>query len=56
MCENAIRVKARRKYKATTYSDHDLPVVANVLNRDFAAEHPGEKMISDITYISTDEG
>ena len=56
MRENAIRVKARRKYKATTYSDHDLPVAANVLDRDFAAERPGEKMVSDITYVPTDEG
>lgn len=56
MRENAIRAKARHKYKATTYSDHDLPVAANVLNRDFAAEHPGEKMVSDITYVPTDEG
>jgi putative transposase len=51
-----IRAKARRKYKATTYSDHDLPVAANVLDRDFAAERPGEKMVSDITYVPTGEG
>lgn len=56
MRENDIRAKARRKYKATTYSDHDLPVAENVLNRGFVAEHPGEKMVSDITYIPTDEG
>ena len=29
MRENAIRAKARRKYKATTYSDHDLPVAVS---------------------------
>ena len=56
MRENDIRAKARRKYKATTYSDHDLPVAENVLSRDFIAEHPGEKMVSDITYVPTDEG
>lgn len=56
MRENDIRAKTQRKYKATTYSDHDLPVAENLLNRDFTAEHPGEKMVSDITYIPTDEG
>lgn len=56
MLEHNIRAKTRRKYKATTYSDHDLPVATNVLNRDFVAEHPGEKMVSDITYVPTDEG
>ncbi len=56
MKENGIYGKARRKYKATTYSSHDMPVAENVLNRNFIAEHPGEKMVSDITYIPTDEG
>lgn len=56
MKENGIHGKARRKYKATTYSGHDMPVAENVLNRNFVAEHPGKKMVSDITYIPTDEG
>jgi len=56
MKENGIHGKARRKYKATTYSGHDMPVAENVLNRNFIAEHPGKKMVSDITYIPTDEG
>lgn len=56
MKENGIKGKARRKYKATTYSDHDMPVAENILNRNFMAEHPGQKMVSDITYIPTDEG
>ena len=56
MKENNIHGKARRKYKATTYSDHDMPVAENILNRNFSAKHPGKKMVSDITYIPTDEG
>ena len=28
----------------------------NILNRDFDADRPGQKMVSDITYIPTDEG
>lgn len=56
MRENGLHTKYRRKYKATTYSGHKLPVAKNVLNRQFEAAHPGEKMVSDITYIPTDEG
>ncbi|MCH3958412.1 MAG: IS3 family transposase [Selenomonas sp.] len=56
MRANDMHTKYRRKYKATTYSDHKLPVAENLLNRQFEAEHPCEKMVSDITYIPTDEG
>ncbi len=56
MRENGIRSKVTRKYKATTNSRHNLPVAPNVLDRDFAAEHPAQKMVSDITYIPTEEG
>jgi putative transposase len=31
-------------------------VAENLLNREFTAAKPGEKMVSDITYIRTDEG
>ena len=51
-----LRSKVTKKYKSTTYSDHDLPVAENILKRDFTAEKPGQKMVSDITYIPTDEG
>lgn len=56
MRENGIYSKTRRKYKATTNSRHSLPVAENVLNRDFKADRPGKKMVSDITYIPTEEG
>jgi len=56
MRENAIRSKSCRKHKATTNSKHPLPVSENILNRDFKADRPGQKMVSDITYIPTDEG
>lgn len=56
MRENGIRSKTHRKYKATTNSHHNLPVAENILNRDFHATTPGRKMVSDITYIPTDEG
>ena len=42
--------------RALCSSDHDMPVAENILNRNFVAERPGQKMVSDITYIPTDEG
>lgn len=50
------RAKAARKYKATTNSNHALPVAPNVLNQSFEADRPDQKWVSDITYIWTDEG
>jgi putative transposase len=51
-----LRAKAARKFKATTNSNHRLPVAPNRLNQDFTAEAPNQKWVSDITYIDTQEG
>jgi putative transposase len=51
-----LRAKAARKYKATTNSNHALPVAPNLLLQDFSATAPNQKWVSDITYIWTDEG
>jgi len=56
MSENGIRSRVSKKFKATTNSNHRLPVAENILNRDFSVEKPNEKMVSDITYLWTDEG
>ena len=48
--------KAARKFKATTNSNHNLPVFDNRLNQDFSATAPNQKWVGDITYLSTDEG
>lgn len=50
------RAKAARKYKATTNSNHGLPVAPNLLQQNFTASRPDEKYVSDITYIWTEEG
>lgn len=50
------RAKAAKKYKATTNSNHKLPVFPNLLNQDFEANKPNEKLVSDITYIWTEKG
>lgn len=53
---NGWRAKGSRKYKATTNSNHKLPVAQNLLKQDFSADKPNEKWVSDITYIATQEG
>ena len=51
-----IRCKQTKKFKATTNSAHNLPVADNLLNQTFTPTKPHEAWVSDITYISTDEG
>lgn len=51
-----IRCKQIKKFKATTNSKHTLPVAENLLEQKFEAEAPNQIWVSDITYISTDEG
>jgi len=53
---NNIYPKTKRKHKITTDSNHSNRVSPNLLNRDFYAVRPYEKLVSDITYISTLEG
>lgn len=50
------RAKAAKKYKATTNSNHSLPVAPNRLAQNFETYAPDQKWVSDITYIWTDEG
>lgn len=54
--KNGIYPKMRRKYKQTTESKHSNRVEANILDREFKADKPNDKWVSDITYISTLEG
>jgi len=48
--------KQKKKFKATTYSGHNLPVAGNILNQQFGVDAPNKVWVSDITYIPTDEG
>jgi len=56
MKNNGIVGKAKKKFKATTNSRHNLPVAENVLNQNFTAEKPNTVWVSDITYVPTLEG
>jgi transposase InsO family protein len=52
-----IKSRTRKKYRvATTDSNHSNPIADNVLSRDFKAEMPNEKWVTDITYVKTIEG
>jgi len=51
-----IRCKQKRKFKATTDSQHALPVAENLLHQQFEATTPNAIWLSDITYIPTEEG
>ena len=46
-------VKSKRKYRVTTQSKHDLPVVGTVLNRQFNPGKPNQAWVADITCVWT---
>jgi transposase InsO family protein len=54
--EAGIRCIQKRKFKATTNSNHTLPVADNLLGQKFKPTRPNQVWVSDITYVSTDEG
>lgn len=56
MAEMGLYSRVKRKYVVTTDSKHHEPVAENILDRDFASSRPNEKWVTDITYISTQEG
>ncbi len=56
MKKAGVLVRYRKKYKVTTNSNHKKPVFENVLNREFTVARPDKAYVSDITYISTQEG
>jgi putative transposase len=51
-----LRARQVRRFKVTTKRDKRHPVAPNLLQRDFVADQPNQKWLSDITYIPTQEG
>jgi len=51
-----LRCKQKRKFTATTRSNHDLPVAPNLLEQRFEPSAPNQVWVADITYIPTGEG
>ena len=57
MQEHGLQSRIRRRHRVvTTDSKHRYPIAHNVLARDFNAAAPNCKWLTDITYVSTDEG
>jgi transposase InsO family protein len=51
-----LRAKQTKTYKTTTRRNEADAVAPNVLKRDFEADRPNQKWLTDITYIPTGEG
>jgi putative transposase len=52
-----IKSVTRKKYRVkTTDSNHNNSITENVLCRNFKAEMPNQKWVTDITYVKTLEG
>jgi len=51
-----IRCRQKRKFIATTNSNHQFPVAENLLNQEFKPIAPLQIWATDITYIPTAEG
>ncbi len=51
-----IECKRKKKFVATTDSNHSFPLVENILKRNFQSDIPGKVWVSDITYVPTNEG
>ena len=56
MCQDGIRAKTVKKWRATTQSQHRFPVAANTLDRAFTVEAPNRVWAGDLTYVWTLEG
>jgi transposase InsO family protein len=56
MAPHGDRTRGKRKFRATTDSNHTLPIVPNLLERDVSPATPNAVWTSDITYVATDEG
>jgi transposase InsO family protein len=56
MSELGLQSRRKRRYKATTDSNHSLPVAQNTLDRKFEVDAPNMAWVTDITYVWTSEG
>jgi transposase InsO family protein len=56
MRKNGLKSRRVKRRTVTTNSKHGLPVAPNLLNREFTAQRPNVKWVSDITFVPTHEG
>ncbi|PYQ42834.1 MAG: IS3 family transposase [Acidobacteria bacterium] len=56
MRQEGLSARPPRRYRATTDSNHTLPVAPNVVARRFHADGPNRVWVTDMTYVWTWEG
>jgi len=56
MQQQGLKARVRKRFKCTTNSDHDQPVAANLLDRNFEADKPNQKWVGDTTELVTGNG
>jgi len=56
MREKKLVARKPVKWVKTTDTNHTLRVSENILSQDFSAAFPGEKWVSDITYLPSESG
>jgi putative transposase len=57
MQEEGLRARGRKRFRCTTMSDHDQPLAANVLDRQFSAAAPNERWVGDTSeFLIGDSG
>ena len=56
MQQEELRARPKKRFKCTTVSNHDQPIAANVLARDFAAAAPNRRWVGDTTEMRTTDG
>ena len=56
MRELGLQARERKRYRVTTIADESHPVANNTLERDFRADAPDQRWVTDITYVWTAEG
>jgi transposase InsO family protein len=56
MREAGLQGKVPKRFKQTTNSDHDDPIAANLLDRDFTAAAPNQRWVGDTTEFVIGDG
>lgn len=56
MRENGITARPLKRFRKTTDSNHNFPIAANLLGRNFDVDAPNKAWVGDISYIWTASG
>lgn len=56
MQEEGLKARVRKRFVCTTNSNHRHPVAPNLLDRDFTADQPNQRWVSDTTEFVVEAG